>query len=248
MIDKDNIPCHVAIIMDGNGRWAEEKGFPRTAGHIEGIKRVEEILETAASAGVKYLTLFAFSSENWKRPRAEIGILMRSLDNFLSRKLKVLMKNNVRLISIGRREPIPGYLWKRLRTAQERTGENTGLTVVLAFNYGARQEIVDAVKKALIEARENRLDIEDLSEENFSKFLYTAGIPDPDLLIRTSGEMRLSNFLLWQLSYAELYFPKTCWPDFTAREFTQALNNYQHRSRRFGALTVMADAIENKDA
>lgn len=240
MIDNDNIPCHVAIIMDGNGRWAKERGLPRTAGHMQGIKRVEEILESAANAGVKYLTLFAFSSENWKRPRAEIGILMRSLDNFLSRKLKVLMKNNVRLISIGRRSPVPEYLRNRLRIAQERTGENTGLTVVLAFNYGGRQEIVDAVKKALIDVQEGRLNIEDLSEENFNKFLYTAGIPDPDLLIRTSGEQRISNFLLWQLSYAELYFSKVYWPDFKRENLEEALGEYQRRQRRFGALSTDA--------
>lgn len=236
MLDKGNIPRHVAIIMDGNGRWAKERGLPRTAGHMEGIKRIEEILEAASKIGVKYLTFFAFSSENWKRPKVEINILMRSLDNFLSRKLKVLMKNNVRLVCIGRREPVPDYLWERLQKAKEATRENTGLTAVLAFNYGGRAEIVDAVKKALIEARENRLKIEDLNEENFNKFLYTAGIPDPDLLIRTSGELRLSNFLLWQLSYAELYFPKVYWPDFRPENLEEALAEFQIRQRRFGAL------------
>lgn len=236
MLDKGNIPRHVAIIMDGNGRWAKERGLPRTAGHLEGIKRVEEILESASKIGVKYLTFFAFSSENWKRPKVEVSILMRSLDNFLSRKLKVLMKNNMRLVFIGRREPVPDYLWDRLQKAKKATGKNTGLTAVLAFNYGARQEIVDAVKKALIEARENRLNIEDLNEENFNKFLYTAGIPDPDLLIRTSGELRLSNFLLWQLSYAELYFPKVYWPDFRTQDLEDALAEFQRRQRRFGAL------------
>lgn len=236
MLDKGNIPRHVAIIMDGNGRWAKERGLPRTAGHMEGIKRIEEILEAASKIGVKYLTFFAFSSENWKRPKVEINILMRSLDNFLSRKLKVLMKNNVRLVCIGRREPVPDYLWERLQKAKEATQENTGLTAVLAFNYGGRAEIVDAVKKALIEARENRLKIEDLNEENFNKFLYTAGIPDPDLLIRTSGELRLSNFLLWQLSYAELYFPKVYWPDFRPENLEEALAEFQIRQRRFGAL------------
>lgn len=236
MIGKDNIPRHVAIIMDGNGRWAKQKGLPRTAGHMEGIKRIEEILEAASKIGVRYLTFFAFSSENWKRPKVEINILMRSLDNFLSRKLKVLMKNNVRLVCIGRRAPVPDYLWERLQKAKEATKENTGLTAVLAFNYGGRQEIVDAVKKALVEVGENRLDIEDLNEENFNRFLYTAGIPDPDLLIRTSGELRLSNFLLWQLSYAELYFPKVYWPDFKPENLKEALAEFQMRQRRFGAL------------
>ncbi len=235
MSDKNNVPRHVAIIMDGNGRWAKEKGLPRTAGHHEGIKRIEEILEAAADSGVRFLTLFAFSTENWKRSKIEIGILMRSLNNFLGRRLGELMKQGVRLMVIGRRRPIPDYLWKQLGKAQEATKDNKGLTVILAFNYGARQEIVDAAKKAAGEILSGRLSIDDLNEENFGRFLYTAEVPDPDLLIRTSGETRLSNFLLWQLSYAEFYFTDTYWPDFGKKELAEALKDYASRARRFGA-------------
>lgn len=232
----NNVPRHVAIVMDGNGRWAKEKGLSRTAGHKEGIKRIEELLQTAGEVGIKFLTLFAFSTENWRRPKTEISILMRSLDNFLTRKLAALMKHNVRLLTMGRRSPIPDYLWAKLRQAEDQTKNNTGLTVILAFNYGSRQEIVDAVKKAVKEILDNRLLLEDLNEETFNQFLYTAGIPDPDLLIRTSGEQRLSNFLLWQLSYAEFYFLDTYWPDFGKKEFMEALKEYRGRVRRYGAV------------
>jgi undecaprenyl diphosphate synthase len=235
MSDKNKVPRHVAIIMDGNGRWAKERGLPRSAGHREGIKRIEEILKTAADAGVKLLTLFAFSTENWKRPKVEIGILTRSLSNFLERRLGELMEQNVRFMVIGRRRPIPDYLWQQLDKTQDKTKDNNGLTVILAFNYGARQEIADAAKRAAQEVLEGRLSIEDLNEGTFGKFLYTASVPDPDFLIRTSGELRLSNFLLWQLSYAEFYFTDTYWPDFGKKEFVEALKDYANRSRRFGA-------------
>ncbi len=235
MLDKENIPAHVAIIMDGNGRWARERGFARSEGHREGVKRAEEIIEEADAIGVKFLTFFAFSTENWKRSRIEVAVLMRLLDIFLKRNLSRLMKHNMRLRVIGRKEPIPDFLWKHLVSAQSKTKNNTGLTVILAFNYGARQEIVDAAKKIAKEIMAKKARAEDINEESFNSFLYTSGIPDPDMLIRTSGEVRISNFLLWQLSYSELYFPKVCWPDFKRENFQEAILEYQKRARRFGA-------------
>ena len=236
MVDKDSIPQHVAIIMDGNGRWAKERGLSRIDGHREGVKRIEEILKGAQDLGIKHLSLFALSTENWRRPKIEISMLMRSLDNFLRCNIKKLMKNNVRLTVIGRRKPIPDYLWEKLLRAQEQTKDNSGLTVILAFNYGARAEIIDAAKRAIGEVLDNRMNLEDLNEESFAKFLYTGSIPDPDLLIRTGGQLRISNFLLWQLSYAELYFPKVYWPDFKSEDLREAIREYQKRDRRFGAI------------
>jgi len=236
MLDKDNIPRHIAIIMDGNGRWAKERGLPRTVGHREGTKRVKEIVKVAAELGVKVVTLFAFSAENWSRPKQEINILMHYLNNFLARQIQELHKNNMRFLAIGRDDPIPKYLQSKLREAEKKTKDNTGLTVVLALNYGGRQEIVDAVKKITNQVLKGESRIEDLDEESFSKYLYTAGLPEPDLLIRTSAEMRISNFLLWQLSYSELYFPKKYWPDFKRADFERAIEVYQKRERRFGAL------------
>lgn len=238
MTSKDNLPKHIAIIMDGNGRWASKKNLPRVEGHREGIKRAEEIIEAADEIGIKFITFFTFSSENWKRPKLEVETLMRLLDAFLKNKLKKLMENNVRLKVIGRKDPIPDYLWRNLCQTQEATANNTGLTVVLAFNYGSRQEIVDAARRIAGEVLEKRLSLEDLDEETVKGFLYTAGIPDPDLLIRTSAELRISNFLLWQISYAELYFPEVLWPDFKRPNLEEAINVYQNRSRRFGEINV----------
>ena len=236
MIDKNNLPRHVAIIMDGNGRWAKEKGLPRTAGHREGIKRVREIVKVAAKAGIEVVTFFAFSTENWSRPKREVDMLMHSLEFFLGREIKKLDKNNVRLKIVGRQAPIPDNLLKKLREAEHLTQDNTGITMVLALNYGSRQEILDAAKKFAGQVLSQEVTLDDLNEERFSQYLYTAGLPDPDLLIRTSGEMRISNFLLWQLSYAELYFPKKYWPDFNEKEFYKALEAYQSRDRRFGGI------------
>ena len=236
MLDKSNLPRHIAIIMDGNGRWAKSKGFSRAQGHREGIKRVEEILGAASDLGVKFITLYAFSSENWKRPKVEVGILMHLLDIFLGRYVRMMMKNNIRFLTIGRKEPIPERLWKKLLAAKEKTKNNHGLTAVFAFNYGSRQEIVDAVKEIAGNILEKRLKPEDISEERMGDFLDTKGIPDPDLLIRTSGEQRISNFLLWQLSYAELFFTKTYWPDFKKENLEEAIGEYQARVRRFGDL------------
>jgi len=234
MIDKNNIPKHVAIIMDGNGRWAKERGLARSAGHRAGIDRVKEVIKAASELGIKVVTLFAFSTENWARPKKEVGLLMRALNNFLDRQINELDKNNIRLMVIGQDKPIPQYLLAKIKKAKERTKDNTGLVFVLALNYGSRQEIVDAVKKFTNAVIKGEADLEDLDTENFSSYLYTAGLPAPDLLIRTSGQMRISNFLLWQLSYTELYFPKKYWPDFGKEDLEKAIDIYQKRKRRFG--------------
>ncbi|MBN1913290.1 MAG: isoprenyl transferase [Candidatus Omnitrophica bacterium] len=236
MIDRTDIPRHVAIIMDGNGRWAKEKNLPRTAGHKVGIDRIKEIIRAADEAGIKVITFFAFSTENWSRPRREIDMLMRSLDSFLNREINELIKKNIRLLVIGRDDPIPGYLQKKLKVAQEKTKNNSGLTAVLALNYGSRQEIVEAAKRFFFSVKKGENRIEDLDTEKFDGYLFTAGLPDPDLLVRTSGEMRISNFLLWQLSYAELYFPRKYWPDFKKEDLVKAIKVYQTRERRFGAI------------
>jgi undecaprenyl diphosphate synthase len=236
MIDKNNIPKHVAIIMDGNGRWAKERGLPRSAGHRAGINRVKEIIKAASELGVKVVTLFAFSTENWSRPKKEINLLMRALNNFLDREINELDKNNIRLMVIGQDKPTPQYLLAKIKKAKERTKDNTGLIFVLALNYGSRQEIVDAVKKFTNAVIKDKANLEDLDMENFSNYLYTAGLPDPDLLIRTSGQMRISNFLLWQLSYTELYFPRKYWPDFGKEDLEKAIDIYQRRERRFGKI------------
>ena len=236
MNDKNNIPQHIAIIMDGNGRWAKERGFPRSVGHQQGIQRVREIVKSCGRLGIKVLTLFAFSAENWSRPKKEIELLMRALGHFLKREVPELIKGNVRLKFVGRDEPLPKALQVKMQEAELSTQGNTGLILVLALNYGSRQEIVDAVKRCANDALHKRIDLDDIDEESFSRYLYTAGIPDPDLLIRTSGELRISNFLLWQLSYAELYFPKKYWPDFKERDLEEAIKEYQKRQRRFGGI------------
>lgn len=235
-MDKDNLPRHIAIIMDGNGRWAKERGLPRTAGHREGAKRVKEIVRAAGELGIKVLTLFAFSTENWKRPKREIDILMRFLDNFLDKEVPELDKNNVRFLTIGMGSPIPRSIQDKINKAKEKTAANTGLTLVLALNYGSRQEIIEAVKSFIQNALNKNEPLQDLDEEKFSARLFTAGLPDPDLLIRTSSEFRISNFLLWQLSYSELYFPKKYWPDFKRRDLEEAIKVFKARKRRFGGV------------
>jgi len=236
MIDKNKIPRHIAIIMDGNGRWAKEKGLARTAGHREGLKRVKEIIRAAGGLGVKVITFFAFSTENWSRPRQEVNLLMRFLNNFLDRQINELVGNNVCLKVIGRGDPVPSLIQEKLKAAELKTKNNTGLTVVLAINYGSRQEIVDAAVKFAEKVLAHKASISELTSENFGQYLYTAGLPDPDLLIRTSAEKRLSNFLLWQLSYAELYFPRKYWPDFKPEDLERAIEVYQKRERRFGGV------------
>ncbi|MDD5692415.1 MAG: isoprenyl transferase, partial [Candidatus Omnitrophica bacterium] len=224
---KNNNPKHIAFIMDGNGRWAKERGLGRTAGHRQGIQRVKEIIRGAGDLGLEAVTFFAFSTENWSRPKKEVEALMRYLDNFLDKEIKELKRNNMRFRVIGAKDPIPGYLQKKIASSEELTKENTGLTVVLALNYGGRQEIVEAARKFAASVLKDHALLEKLDCDCFSRYLYTAGLPDPDLLIRTSGEMRISNFLLWQLSYAEFYFSKKYWPDFRIEELKEAILDFK---------------------
>jgi len=235
-VKNKNIPRHIAIIMDGNGRWAKERNLARTVGHRQGIKRVKEIIKAAGESGVKFITLFAFSTENWERPKGEINMLMRALSKFLQSEIRELDNDDIRLLFIGRSEPLPDYIQTKIRQAQDRTKDNQGLTLVLALNYGARQEIVDAARRFATAVGRGQIKPEELDVKEFGSYFYTAGLPDPDLLIRTSGEMRLSNFLLWQLSYAELYFVKKYWPDFTKGDLEKAIRIYQKRERRFGRI------------
>lgn len=229
-----NLPRHVAIIMDGNGRWARRRHLPRFQGHLEGVKRVEEITEAAGKVGVEVLTLFTFSTENWLRPPDEVSMLMKTLASVLNKNLKKLIKQNVRFQFIGRRAGVPAGILERLDHCREATRANTGLILNLAFNYGSRLEIVDAACKLAADVQRGKITAAEITEEAFSQALYTQGLPDPDLLIRTSGEKRISNFLLWQLSYAELYFTEKCWPEFDEKEFKKALGDYQKRERRYG--------------
>ncbi|MFY9402319.1 MAG: isoprenyl transferase [Candidatus Omnitrophota bacterium] len=233
---KNRFPKHIAIIMDGNGRWAKERSLPRNYGHREGVKRVKEVIQAAAKVKVGFVTFFAFSTENWNRPKKEINMLMRYLDNFLTREINNLHKNNICFKMIGDIKRLPENIQKKIINAQDKTLGNTGLTVVLALNYGSRQEIVEAVKEFTQDVLSGKTTLQGISPDIFSRYLYTEGIPDPDLLIRTSGEMRLSNFLLWQLSYSEFIFVDKYWPDFREEDFMAALEEYRLRDRRFGGL------------
>ncbi|VAX35424.1 Undecaprenyl diphosphate synthase [hydrothermal vent metagenome] len=235
-IDLKNLPKHIAIIMDGNGRWAEERNLPRTQGHIEGVKRVEDIVDASSELGIDVVTLFTFSSENWGRPENEVAILMNIIATVLERKLQKLQDDNIRFYVIGRRKDVSAPLLKTIDRVVDATKNNTGVTMNMALNYGGRTEIIDAVRSIGAKVKQGQLNPEDISEDVISGSLYTKELPDPDLLIRTSGEQRISNFLLWQLSYAEFYFTDKLWPDFTAEEFKKAIAEYQHRERRFGRL------------
>jgi len=232
-IDRLRLPAHIAIIMDGNGRWANRRNMPRVAGHRAGIDPVRNTVETCARIGIPYLTLYAFSVENWKRPRHEIDTLWRLLRYYLRREIPELMENNIKLYAIGRLEELPEPVVRELDAAMAATAGNTGLQLNLALNYGGRAELVDAVNAILRESAGGALPV---SEDSISARLYTAGQPDPDLLIRTSGEMRISNFLLWQIAYAELYVTDTLWPDFRRTDLLQAILEYQKRDRRFGGV------------
>lgn len=229
-LDKNRIPEHVAIIMDGNGRWAKRRGLPRMAGHHRGIKRVRAIIPAAKNYGIKILSLFAFSTENWNRPRREIRGLFKALEKYLKDEVEELQKNNVYLHPIGRLERFPISLQKELSRAEKVTRNNRGLILNLALNYGGRSDIVDAVKKVIADQPKK------IDEETFSKYLYTADQPDPNLLIRTSGELRISNFFLWQLAYTELWITPILWPDFKKEDLLQAILDYQKRERRFGRI------------
>jgi undecaprenyl diphosphate synthase len=231
-----DIPRHIAVIMDGNGRWAKERGLPRREGHRAGAESVREIMEACKELGVEYLTLFAFSSENWSRPDSEVEALMSLLDRFLREKAKDLDKQNVRLLAIGQLDRLPAKTRNLLDSIIARTAKHDAMTMVLALSYGAREEIVAAARSLAADVACGRMTPEDINEELFTSRLQTTGIPDPDLLIRTSGEMRLSNFLLWQISYAEIVIVKKYWPDFREGDLFEAVGEYQHRHRRFGAL------------
>ncbi|WP_047984852.1 isoprenyl transferase [Ornithinibacillus californiensis] len=231
-----NVPEHVAIIMDGNGRWAKQKGLPRIAGHKAGMDVVKDTVETAVKHNIKILTLFAFSTENWKRPKHEVEYLLRLPKEFLHIYLPDLIKNNVRIETIGDFDSLPGYTKEAVQYAKEKTKDNDGLLLNFALNYGSRKEILRAIKSMMEDMDNEEFSLEQVDEKLLSKYLYTHNVSDPDLLIRTSGEQRLSNFLLWQLAYTEFWFTDVLWPDFTEEVFVKALMDYQNRSRRYGGI------------
>ncbi len=231
---KGKLPRHIAIIMDGNGRWAKKRFLPRIAGHKAGVSAVRNVVENCRRLGIEILTLYAFSSENWNRPSREVNALMDLLGDFLKSELKEMLKNNIRLTTIGEIERLPGSALKCLQSVCEETADNDGMILNLALSYGSRNEIIKAVRRIVSDYSEGKLTPSDINEERFSRYLFTANFPDPDLLIRTAGELRISNFLLWQLSYTELYVTNTLWPDFRKDDLIKALEDYQKRERKFG--------------
>ncbi len=233
-IEKDQVPKHVAIIMDGNGRWAKKLGNLRIFGHKSGVKTVKVVVEAAAQAGVKFLTLYAFSTENWNRPKLEVEALMQLLVSTISSEIEKLHKQGVRLLTIGNIESLPSKVQKKLNDALKLTENNKGLTLVLALSYSSRWEITNAANKIIEDVKLGKISDSNITEDEFSKYLTTYNVPDPDLLIRTSGEYRISNFLLWQIAYSELYFTEKLWPEFTKDDFFNAIINYQERERRYG--------------
>ena len=233
---KASLPTHVAIIMDGNGRWARQRNLPRVEGHRHGAESVRAVVRAAGEIGVKYLTLYAFSVENWSRPKDEVDTLMKYLARYLKSEAAELQKNNVRLEVIGQIYRLPEPVQEQLARTIHALSKNNGLTLVLALSYGSRTEMVDAVRSIASKAQQGKLDPAEINEQTISQHLYTRNIPDPDLLIRTSGEMRISNFLLWQISYAELVVTPTLWPDFRKKDFVEALEEFTRRHRRFGGL------------
>jgi len=222
--------------MDGNGRWAKERGLPRFEGHREGMERVREVIRQAQRLGVKVITLFAFSTENWDRPRSETNFLFSSLERFIDNYLKELQENDIRLQMIGRRDRIDKKVMRKIEEAEKSTKENKSFLINVALDYGGRWDIIEGVKKALRDCKSGLISEDSIDEDSFSRFLALANIPDPDLLIRTSGEQRISNFLLWNLAYAELYFPEVFWPQFNGSELEKAINTYSQRERRFGGV------------
>lgn len=231
-----DIPRHIAIIMDGNGRWAKARGLPRAEGHRAGAESVREAVETCRQLGVEYLTLYAFSSENWKRPKKEVDALMKLLERFLREKLPEMLKQNVRFHAIGNHELLPPDCRQQIHHAVTHTKANTGLNLILALSYGSREEITDAARAIARKAASGELDPGDIDKDLFARHLYTAAFPDPDLLIRTSGELRISNFLLWQISYAEIVISQKNWPDFRSADLRQAVEEYARRHRRYGTV------------
>ena len=230
------LPAHVAVIMDGNGRWARQRHLPRVDGHREGAESVRAVVRAAGEVGIKYLTLYAFSVENWSRPKEEVDTLMKYLARFLKNEISELQRYNVRLEAIGQIYRLPEFVQEQLARTKAALARNTGLTLVLALSYGGRTEIVEAVRAIATKAQQGELDPAEINEQTIAQHLYTRHVPDPDLLIRTSGEMRVSNFLLWQISYAELVVTPTLWPDFRKAQFFEALEEYARRHRRFGAV------------
>ncbi|MEI7500200.1 MAG: isoprenyl transferase [Bacteroidota bacterium] len=245
-IDIKKLPVHVAVIMDGNGRWAKRRGFVRTLGHEKGVDAVRNTVEAAAEIGIRYLTMYAFSTENWKRPKYEIDALMRILVNSLHGEMKTLMKNNIRLSAIGDLKSLPAKSYRELMKSIDETSGNTGLTLILALSYSSRWELVEAARSMARKVASNELDPEKIDITTYISHMTTSGIPDPELLIRTSGEYRISNFLLWQIAYSELYFTNTLWPDFGKEDFFKAVLDFQQRERRFGLTSEQINEIEGK--
>jgi undecaprenyl diphosphate synthase len=236
LVRQHPVPAHIAIIMDGNGRWATQRGYPRIAGHHEGVKTARAIVKAADAVGVRYLTLYAFSTENWNRPEDEVSMLMSLLERTVQSELPDLMAQNVRLRVLGRAGGVPSGVRRGIARVVDGTRDNTGLQLQMAFNYGGRDELLDAFRHLATDVKEGRLEPADISEKDVSGALYTADMPDPDLLIRTSGEMRISNFLLWQIAYTELSITQKLWPDFGARDLYGAIVDFQGRTRRFGGV------------
>jgi len=235
-IDADNIPNHVAVIMDGNGRWAQKRGLPRVAGHHSGMKNVKKITMAANAVGIHVLTMYAFSTENWKRPKEEVDYLMKLPMEFFPKEIDELIANNVQIRMTGWQEGLPDYTLKAIQDAIDQTKHNTGLILNFALNYGSRREMLSGVKRLAEDVANGSLPLDSIDEALFSNYLLTHPLPDPDLLIRTSGELRISNFMLWQLAYSELWFTDLCWPEFTETHFYEAIQEYQRRARRYGGL------------
>ncbi|MFQ6092048.1 MAG: isoprenyl transferase [bacterium] len=242
-----NLPRHIAIIMDGNGRWAKRRGYPRIEGHRAGIASVRDVVQACGELGIEVLTLYAFSTENWQRPRFEVSVLMKLLLKTINAEIAELDEKNVKVMAIGRLGDLPRETRRALEKAMDRTAKNSGLILNLALSYSGRSEIIDAIKKLGEEVKKNTCDISQIDEEQFRNFLYTAGLPDPDLLIRTSGELRVSNFLLWQMAYTEIWVTDVLWPDFRREHLYQALRDYQKRERRFGLVSSNGDADRADD-
>lgn len=236
MTDTLKIPRHLAIIMDGNGRWATARNLPRSAGHKAGAERINDLIDCAKKFNIPFITVYAFSTENWKRPQAEVDALMKLLNSFLDSHTGKLMEQNVRLLVIGRREQLSEKLQKKISAAIEKTAGNSGITFTIALNYGGRSEIADTAKKIAIDIQNGRIAPDDIDENLFSKYLYQPSLPDVDLLIRTGGELRVSNFLLWQISYAEIFVTEVMWPDFDENVLQNAIDAFNHRERRLGGL------------
>lgn len=242
-IDFNNLPKHIAVIMDGNGRWAKKQGARRIFGHHNAVQAVRDVTESCAELGIKYLTLYAFSTENWSRPKEEVEGLMELLVNTLKQEIGTLMENQVKLKTIGDTSHLPGSCQKNLEWAISETKSNNGLTLILALSYSGRWEILEAVKQMVTDAKDGKLEISGINEVTFANYLKTSGIPDPELLIRTSGELRISNFLLWQIAYTELFITPTLWPDFRKEHLYEAIWSYQQRERRFGKTSEQLNPV-----